>query len=1507
MVEFAHLHCHSKYSIQDGMPTLKDYVDAIYKYNQSSQKYRCIGYACTEHGVIYSLPKHYNACNNPDHKERKTKAIYGCEIYHCIDINNNESKERYHIILLAKDEDGLRNLYEIVSHAGMHLIKGRQKDFPVTDINYLSSHGKGIIALTACIGGLVPQLIINGKEDKAIEYIDKFNEIFDEVYLEVQPHEIPEQLLVNETLVKISQQYNKNKLVMTSDSHYIYKDELEYHNILKDISHQKRFDVDAHLRTAEEMEEYCNKYNIPLESISNTAIIAKQCNVDPKPANTRDLMPKFKCPDNYDEKSYLKKLAFKGLSNRIINNKIRDIRKYILQLEYELDVICNGGFAGYFLILWDWFKWCKENNILLGPGRGCFEPDMMVMLSNGYSKPIKEVKIGDYVINEDGYSNKVLNKFEYNVDEEMTEITTCGKKIRCTNDHKILTLRTEKCLNQKYKTRYCTNKCINQSCLYRKKQKLEWIEASKIRVGDMLAYPIPKFPEKKITKIDLSIYGSIDKINSTIVINKDFAEFIGMYLGNGWIKKDIPNHNYQLGNAFNKGDIDKISRYKELVHELFGSKVYIVEQYHKTRNVVQLLIYNKTITNLIEDLCSHYAKHKYIPDILITQDKECLKGLIIGMMATDGCYKDTDKITYSTINYGLASQLKMIFAYLGYYSSITERVHKKHNWNNEYKVMISGKQLEDLKKDFLPKIQIRNKSYTRNSFIKDENNFYFRVGNVTNYNYKGNVYDLCVENNHTYIINNAIVHNSGASSLVSYCLDITKVDPVKNGFIFERFLSPERVSPPDIDSDVQRDERSRAIRYLQERYGIDKVSQIITFGEYKLKNTIKAIMSKIGVPFLETNEITKSIPDIIDGKEVNYDLIEGIATDPENEKYASLTKSEKLQVSNIYDKLKKVFDKYPIVYQGVKHICGCIASIGCHAGGVIISPYPINEHGAVIIGNEGTVLPLLQFEMNDLEFFGFIKYDILGLKTLDVIKQAMELAHLDYSWYESEDYTDDGVYDMLRDGETTDIFQFSSYTPTKMLKDFDAKNIDDLCAINAGNRPGPLEKNKETNKSMVDIYIERQKTGKIESIDSRIDDILAPTNGCLWYQEQCQNLGKVMAGYSMGNADTRIRSVLGKKKVDKIPEIRNEFIYGKKSEFDENHKVIGMLDEPSEYCEGALARGYSLEVCNKIFDTMEAFAKYSFNKSHSFCYAVIAYKCAWLSYHYPIEFAIANCKINENDKEAITATLLQARKRKIQVIQPDINNSLNSFTIDNGLIRYGLSGIKNVGSTSISFLKKYKEKTKGIFLDFDDYYNQIHDNSNSVIKELMDELRTSTGKNTANPMRSQVEVSLILSGCFDFSEPNRYKLLNHYADLRKLDKIKIMGEDISMPLDINKYTTKEKLKLEKYYMGGYISEHPLDDYPYADFETAKENEEVKTSGIISKISLKTTKTNKEYISLRVTSKDDIERTVNIFNQIQVKELKDKLKKGQLIILVGRVSKRYNNINAVSIEIVKQAK
>ena len=368
MQEFAYIHIHSRYSIQDSATYPADYAKKIHKYNQDpNRKYDIVALSLTDHGNMHGMVKHHNACSEPGPDGNAIKPIYGCEVYHC---QQRPEQDRYHMVLMAKNEEGLHNLYRIVSDAGVNRILSKAgRPFSISEEAALKRWGKGIIATSACLGGIIPKLIEEGKYDEAKEKALLYASYFDEFYLEVQPHDIPEQLLLNDAMVQMSQETGL-PLVMGVDAHYVDKSDKKYHDILKDLAHHKRYNTDNYLYLPDELEEFCLNHNIPLSAMTNTAVIASQCNVNPKPKNSRGLLPEFPVPPGYTEAGYLREMVMKELFGKISEKKILNPMTYVNRALYELDVICGAGFEGYFLILWDWFKDCRKQDILMGKGRG---------------------------------------------------------------------------------------------------------------------------------------------------------------------------------------------------------------------------------------------------------------------------------------------------------------------------------------------------------------------------------------------------------------------------------------------------------------------------------------------------------------------------------------------------------------------------------------------------------------------------------------------------------------------------------------------------------------------------------------------------------------------------------------------------------------------------------------------------------------------------------------------------------------------------------------------------------------------------------------------------------------------------------------------------------------------------------------------------------------------------------------------------------------------------------
>ena len=368
-----------------------------------------------------------------------------------------------------------------------------------------------------------------------------------------------------------------------------------------------------------------------------------------------------------------------------------------------------------------------------------------------------------------------------------------------------------------------------------------------------------------------------------------------------------------------------------------------------------------------------------------------------------------------------------------------------------------------------------------------------------------------------------------------------------------------------------------------------------------------------------------------------------------------------------------------------------------------------------------------------------------------------------------------------------------------------------------------------------------------------------------------------------------------KKKHKMIPEIRNEFIYGKQSTKDNDGNVTGMLDKNSKYCKGAVNNNFTEEMSKDVFDTVEAFAKYAFNKSHSGAYAKVGYKTAWLSCYYPVEWAIS-CMSHYDEQDKITETLSLCKKRNIPIYQPSINYSDKDFTIDTSNntkgIRYGLLAIKDVGIEPIKYIKKIR-LNEGNFVSFDDFYNKVHDKDNI---NKYSEKQNKKGEKQC-PINKKCEIALIKAGAFDDMNENRYELLNHYM-------IDIRREKDYQALDVKDFSRKIKLAYEKELMGGYISEHPLEPFPYVDLTTCKDNEVVEITGIVKKTSIKTTKNNKKYATCFLESKDGTEFRTMLFGALYTNN-KDKLKKDNILVIDGVYNAKYNNIKGDKIRKVRK--
>ncbi len=687
---------------------------------------------------------------------------------------------------------------------------------------------------------------------------------------------------------------------------------------------------------------------------------------------------------------------------------------------------------------------------------------------------------------------------------------------------------------------------------------------------------------------------------------------------------------------------------------------------------------------------------------------------------------------------------------------------------------------------------------------------------------------------------------SGVGSIIAYAVGITNVDPLRYALLFERFLNPDRVSMPDFDIDFCTERRGEVVEYVVNKYGASNVSQIITFGTLAPRAALKDVARVYDIPFADVNKLTKLIPS---NPALHVSLKKIFKTDfEEQEKIKSANHKKenaliyiKERLENVPDPENKLAKQYTIadfpeyesseefykeyadfhvkkekddkayvdpkmnvpelieLYQEDETLHkvidmaiemeGMPKSTGMHAAGVIICKEVISDFVPISRAKDDTTT---QFTMATCERLGLLKMDFLGLNTLTDIKKTItyikEDLGIDVDFDKLGD-TDQGVYDLIGSGETDAVFQLESPGMKKFMRDLKPTCMEDIIAGISLYRPGPMD--------YIPEYIKgKQNPGAVKYDHPCLISILEPSYGVIVYQEQVMQIVQVMAGYSLGQADI-IRRAMSKKKAGEMDLQRKYFVHGKGDEFD---KETGKLTSPA--IEGALAKGISEEIAIKVFDKMESFAKYAFNKSHAAAYGTVSYQTAYLKKYYPIQFlcAVINNRITKMDEVSKYTSF--AKEKGYKILQPDVNKSASGFRQENGCIRFGLSGIKNVGEAAVKEL--LIERGDGEFKSFEDFLSRTNKITNKRLVE-----------------------SLIKAGAFDCFGHKRSQLMAVFEftmdTISKSEKSKVHGQidmfdflseeskiDIKYP-DLAEFQTSIKLLYEKEVAGLYITGHLLDD------------------------------------------------------------------------------------------------
>lgn len=666
---------------------------------------------------------------------------------------------------------------------------------------------------------------------------------------------------------------------------------------------------------------------------------------------------------------------------------------------------------------------------------------------------------------------------------------------------------------------------------------------------------------------------------------------------------------------------------------------------------------------------------------------------------------------------------------------------------------------------------------------------------------------------------------SAAGSIVSYCLEITDLDPIKYSLIFERFLNPERVSMPDIDVDFCYERRQEVIDYVVEKYGKDCVSQIVTFGTMAARAVIKDVGRVLDLPYAMVDNIAKMVP-----REIGITIDKALAENPD-------LKSE--YENN--EVVKDLIDKS-------KRLEGLPRHASMHAAGVLICGKPVEDYVPLSTGSDGAVVA--QFVMTTLEELGLLKMDFLGLRTLTVIKDAENLIKKHNKGFSIHDidYSDKGVFDAISTGKCDGIFQLESAGMKSFMKELKPRSLEDLIAGISLYRPGPMD--------FIPQYIKgKNNQDSVTYACPQLEAILKPTYGCIVYQEQVMQIVRDLAGYSWGRSDL-VRRAMSKKKAYVMEQERKNFIYGNKD----------------EGVKGCVNNGIDEKVAGKIYDDMIDFAKYAFNKSHAACYAVVSFQTAYLKTYYPVEFMAALMTSVIDNTSKVAGYIYACKQMNIGILPPDVNESQMEFTVENGKIRFAMAAIKSLGRPTIQAILKERGEN-GSFISMQDFVTRM---SHALNRRAIENFVKAGAFDTFGHTRKSMMIvsESMLDSAIKHNKDSMTGQMSLFDFAAEEDK---KAFEIRIP-DVAEYTKEELLGYEKEILGVYVSGHPLDEYTgmvnkyitnvSSDFEVDDELGETKArdgaiatiGGLITEKTIKTTKKGQLMAFLTV---EDVVGTVEV--------------------------------------------
>ena len=706
---------------------------------------------------------------------------------------------------------------------------------------------------------------------------------------------------------------------------------------------------------------------------------------------------------------------------------------------------------------------------------------------------------------------------------------------------------------------------------------------------------------------------------------------------------------------------------------------------------------------------------------------------------------------------------------------------------------------------------------------------------------------------------------SAAGSIVSYCLGITNIDPIKYQLLFERFLNPERVSMPDIDIDFCFERRQEVIDYVVRKYGPDRVVQIVTFGTLAAKGVIRDVGRVMDLPYAFVDSISKMIP-----QELN------------------ITLDKALEMSSELRKLYEEDDQVRTLIDMSKRLEGLPRHSSMHAAGVVISQKSVDEYVPLSLGSDGSVTT--QFTMTTLEELGLLKMDFLGLRTLTVIQNAVQLAEKNTGKKIDIDhinYDDKAVLDSIGTGRTDGVFQLESAGMKSFMKELKPHSLEDIIAGISLYRPGPMD--------FIPKYIRGKNDRSSITYDCpQLEKILAPTYGCIVYQEQVMQIVRDLAGYTLGRSDL-VRRAMSKKKGDVMQRERQNFVYG----------------NPEEGVKGCIANGISEAVANKIYDEMMDFAKYAFNKSHAAAYAVVAYQTAYLKYYYPVEFMAALMTSVIDNSGKVAEYIYTCRQMGIQILPPNINEGEGRFSVKDGKICYGLAAIKSVGRPVIEAIVKERNE-RGPFKHLKDFIERM---SKEINKRAIENFIKAGALDCLGGTRKQF-MMIYVRIVDQVNQERKYSMAGQMTLFDMVSDEQKKEFDIPLP-NVGEYEKETLLSFEKEVLGIYASGHPMEEYEAkwrksisatsAEFQIDEESGRTKVregakeiiGGMITAKTIKHTKNNKTMAFLTI---EDLLGTVEVvvFPKDYEKS-REFLNEDSKVFVKGRVSEEDDNASKLICE------